>query len=205
MKDLGGDTDGALQLQLLTLGASHQIAADCSYIPPPRITCQFERTPMPQEQRKWNTFLEVLDVPGGEGDADPVLLQHAPLVPRLAGLHRRRVRHVRRRHRSREEREEWGGARRGGRALGFRLEEAGEEVAAESARFRGARGVRVYVEAGGAGENRVAVGCGREEIWPLDRSLFDRSWCVSMTVGPSLSIGPGPATLLEALIERVQT
>jgi hypothetical protein len=57
-------------------------------------------------------------------------LQHARLIARLAGLHRWRVRHVGRRHRSREERVERGAERGGDRALGFRLEEAGREVAA---------------------------------------------------------------------------
>jgi len=71
VEHLGGHPDGALQPQQLTLGTLHQIAAD---------------------------FLEVLDVPGGESDADPVLRLHRPLEPRLAGLHRRRVRHVHRRH-----------------------------------------------------------------------------------------------------------
>jgi hypothetical protein len=61
------------------------------------------------------TFLEVPDVPGGEGDAGPVLhLRHAALEPSLAGLHRRRVRHFRRRHFCR-------GRRGGGRGLGLRF------------------------------------------------------------------------------------
>ena len=40
------------------------------------------------------------------------------------------------------------------------------------------RGVRVYVEPGGGGETSVAVGCGREDIWPLDRSSFVPSGCL---------------------------
>lgn len=91
---------------------------------------------------------------------------------------------------ARGRREEWGGTRRGGWALGFHLEEDREEVAAESAKFWGARCVGVYVEARGEGENRVTVGCGWEEIWPLDRGLFVRSGCVSMTVGPHRESGP---------------
>jgi len=44
-EDLGGKADWALDLELLVLGALDQVAAD---------------------------FLEVLDVPGGQGDADAV-------------------------------------------------------------------------------------------------------------------------------------
>lgn len=79
------------------------------------------------------------------------------------------------------------------RALGFRLVEGGGEKWRRRvlARFWGARGSGVYVEAGGGGETPNGRWMRWEVIWPLDRGfVICGGWGVSMTVGPLKSTGP---------------
>lgn len=140
MEHLGRHPDGSLDLEVLALGTLHQIAADCAA--KDEVSSSIPTQCRRNEQRKWHppsrngawtdssvTFLEVLDAPGGERDADPVLRIHqASLEPGLARLHRRRVRHIRRRHGS------WVGG--GEEDSGSRVSPRGRrrrKVAAESA------------------------------------------------------------------------